>query len=188
MLDLTLICHHLSPLCTLTHPTPRPSAPSVAPTGHHSARVWQAGEGQGACSSPAWTVGEGGVRLKVMLVSWPRCITGCLLMESRQLHHIHGVEPTSRIQLSVSLVFDWPSGLHWWLSGKESADNAGDLPEMQLQSLGQEDILEKRAWKPPLVFLPGKSHGQRSLVGCRPRGRKELDVTEAIEHAHPLRT
>ena len=87
-----------------------------------------------------------------------------------------------------SLVFDWPSGLHWWLSGKESADNAGDLPEMQLQSLGQEDILEKRAWKPPLVFLPGKSHGQRSLVGCRPRGRKELDVTEAIEHAHPLRT
>ena len=82
LLDLTLIRHHLSPLCILTTPPP-PSAPSVAPTGHHSARVWRAGEGQGACSSPAWIVGEGGVGLKVMLVSGPRCITGCLLMESR---------------------------------------------------------------------------------------------------------
>ena len=28
-------------------------------------------------------------------------------------------------------------------------------------------------------FLPGESHGQRSLVGCGPWGRKELDTTEA---------
>ena len=28
------------------------------------------------------------------------------------------------------------------------------------------------------VLLPGKSHGQRSLVGCSPWGRKELDTTE----------
>ena len=27
------------------------------------------------------------------------------------------------------------------------------------------------------VFLPGKSHGQRSLEGCSPWGRKELDTT-----------
>ena len=25
------------------------------------------------------------------------------------------------------------------------------------------------------MFLPGKSHGQRSLKGCSPQGRKELD-------------
>ena len=30
----------------------------------------------------------------------------------------------------------------------------------------------------PLVLLPGKSHGQRSLVGCSPWGRKESDMTE----------
>ena len=30
----------------------------------------------------------------------------------------------------------------------------------------------------PLVFLPGKSHGQRSLAGCGPWGHKELDTTE----------
>ena len=28
----------------------------------------------------------------------------------------------------------------------------------------------RRAWQPTLVFLPGESHGQRSLVGCSPLG------------------
>ena len=37
----------------------------------------------------------------------------------------------------------------------------------------------KRAWQPTLVFLPGESHGQRSLAGCSPKGHKELDMTEA---------
>ena len=35
-------------------------------------------------------------------------------------------------------------------------------------------------WQPTLVFLPGISHGQRSLVGYSPRGRKELDTTERL--------
>ena len=30
------------------------------------------------------------------------------------------------------------------------------------------------------VFLPGKSHGQRSLVGYSPWGRKESDTTERL--------
>ena len=32
-------------------------------------------------------------------------------------------------------------------------------------------------WQPIPVFLPGKSHGQRSLAGYSPRGQKELDRT-----------
>ena len=36
----------------------------------------------------------------------------------------------------------------------------------------------RRAWQPTPVFLPGESHGQRSLVGCSPWGRKESDTTE----------
>ena len=32
----------------------------------------------------------------------------------------------------------------------------------------------RRIWQPIPVFLPGKSHGQRSLVGCSPRGRKRV--------------
>ena len=36
----------------------------------------------------------------------------------------------------------------------------------------------RRKWQPTAVSLPGKSHGQRSLVGCSPRGLKELGTTE----------
>ena len=47
----------------------------------------------------------------------------------------------------------------------------------QVQALGGEDP-GKRAWHPTPVFLPGESHGQRSLVGCSPWGHKESDTTE----------
>ena len=38
----------------------------------------------------------------------------------------------------------------------------------------------RREWQFTPVFLPGKSHGQRSLVGYRPRGHKESDMTERL--------
>ena len=34
----------------------------------------------------------------------------------------------------------------------------------------------RRQWKPTPVLLPGKSRGQRSLVGCSPWGHKESDA------------
>ena len=37
-----------------------------------------------------------------------------------------------------------------------------------------------RKWQPILVFLPGKSHGQKSLVGYSPWSCKELDMTECV--------
>ena len=41
----------------------------------------------------------------------------------------------------------------------------------------------EKAMAPTPVLLPGKSHGLRSLVGCSPWGRKELDTTEQL-HFH----
>ena len=38
----------------------------------------------------------------------------------------------------------------------------------------------KRQWNPTPVLLPGKPHGQRSLVGYSPWGRKGLDSTERL--------
>ena len=35
----------------------------------------------------------------------------------------------------------------------------------------------RRAWQPTPVFLPGESHGQRSLVGYSPWDRRESDTT-----------
>ena len=41
----------------------------------------------------------------------------------------------------------------------------------------------RRQWHPTPVLLPGKSHGQRSLVGCSPWGHEESDTTERL-HFH----
>ena len=41
-----------------------------------------------------------------------------------------------------------------------------------------EKIPWRGKWQPTPVFLPGESHGRRSLVGYSPWGRKELDMTE----------
>ena len=55
--------------------------------------------------------------------------------------------------------------------------NVPAMQENQVQSLGQEDPLEK-GMVPTPVFLPGESHGQRSLKGHSPWGCKESDTTE----------
>ena len=41
----------------------------------------------------------------------------------------------------------------------------------------------RRQWQPTPVLLPGKSHGWRSLVGCRPWAGQESDTTERL-HFH----
>ena len=42
----------------------------------------------------------------------------------------------------------------------------------------------RREWLLTPVFLPGDSHGQRSLLGYNPRGRKESDMTEWLTQTH----
>ena len=49
---------------------------------------------------------------------------------------------------------------------------------------GLDPWVRKRAWQPTLVFLPGESHRQSSLVGLSPWGHKELDMTEVTQHTH----
>ena len=44
-------------------------------------------------------------------------------------------------------------------------------------------MLQRRQWHPTPVLLPGKPHGWRSLVGCRPWGHTELDTTETAAAA-----
>ena len=65
----------------------------------------------------------------------------------------------------------------WWLGGKESI--------CQGRRLGFEPWVGKIPWRrkrqPTPIFLPGKSHGQRSLAGHSPQSCNESDTTE---HAH----
>ena len=60
--------------------------------------------------------------------------------------------------------------------GKESTCSAGDLG--LTPGLGR--LPWRRRWLPTLVFLPGESHGQRSLAGYSPWGYKESDKTEQL--------
>ena len=41
----------------------------------------------------------------------------------------------------------------------------------------------RRKWQPTPVFLPGESHGWRSLIGYSPLGHKESDTTEQLRHS-----
>ena len=72
----------------------------------------------------------------------------------------------------------WDSGLPWWLSGKE--------PTCRCRRCGFNPWVRKipwrRAWLPTPIFLPGKSHGQRSLAGYHPWGCKGSDTTEKLNN------
>ena len=49
-------------------------------------------------------------------------------------------------------------------------------------------IFWRRQWHPTPLLLPGKSHGQRSLVGCSPWGRQESDTTSDFTFTFHLHT
>ena len=64
-----------------------------------------------------------------------------------------------------------------------AAQTAEDLPAMQetqIQSLGQQDSLEKEMATHSSGFLPGEFHGQCSLVGYSSWSRKEPDTTKQL--------
>ena len=69
-----------------------------------------------------------------------------------------------------------PQGFPGGASGKEPACQCRRHRDV---GLIPGKIPWRRKWQPTPVFLPGESHGQRSLEGCSPWGRKESDTTEA---------
>ena len=77
------------------------------------------------------------------------------------------------------------STLAWKISCMEEP---GRLQSLELQRVGHDwvtllsfySFFWRRKWQPTLVFLLGESHGQVSLAGYSPWGRKDLDTTEVI--------
>ena len=83
----------------------------------------------------------------------------------------------------VFLSSSFPWGLPGGASGKEPACQGRGLKRCGFDHrVGM--IPWRRAWQPTPVFLPGESHGQRSLVGYSPHGHKELDITEVTEQTN----
>ena len=81
-------------------------------------------------------------------------------------------DPSVKISMKLSLLF-----------------NIAKLPPWQKLLISLPWIIfcysnsQRRQWQPTPVFLPGKSHGWRSLVGCSPWGCEESDTTERL-HFH----
>ena len=65
----------------------------------------------------------------------------------------------------------------------QTVESVPSVKETWVQSLALEDPL-RRKWQPTPVFLPGKSHGQRSLAGYSPWGRKESGMTEQLKNSN----
>ena len=59
--------------------------------------------------------------------------------------------------------------------------NLPAVQEIRVRFLGQKDPLMKGM----ATHLPGEPHGQRSLMGYSPWGRKESDVTKRLTLSHP---
>ena len=60
----------------------------------------------------------------------------------------------------------------------------GSIKDRNCRDLTEADW--RRQWHPTPVLLSGKSHGRRSLVGCSPWGREELDTTERLHFRFSL--
>ena len=71
---------------------------------------------------------------------------------------------------------------------KNQPANAGDARDVSsIPWIGEIPWKWKWEWQPTPVFLPGKSHGQSSLVDYSPWDHKELDTTEhACTHTEYL--
>ena len=65
---------------------------------------------------------------------------------------------------------------------KNPSANAGNKKRCRLDPWVRK-IPWSRKWQPTPIFLPGESHGQRSLVGYIPWGHKELDMIEVTYHS-----
>ena len=82
---------------------------------------------------------------------------------------------TKFLELCVNII---NRGLPGWRSGRESVYW---YRRHRVDSwVGK--ISRRRKWQPTTLFLPGKSHGESSLVGYSSRGRQELVTTYQLNN------
>ena len=94
-----------------------------------------------------------------------------------KVSHVPGTIQAVALLRSFSFLKSFPTkevlGFPWWLSGKE--------PICRGRRCGFDPWVRKipwrRKWQPTPVFLPGESHGQRSLAATVYGVTEESDMT-----------
>ena len=97
------------------------------------------------------------------------------------------MEPRGRNIQYISIQCESRS-TEWIINGEQDEEAIHDLRVLErpqsMQRSSKFGVIQtsrrRRRWHPTPVLLPGKSHGQRSLVGCGPWGREESDMTERL--------
>ena len=117
----------------------------------------------------------------------------CVIIIITIFSHIHRWFPWLTV-VTKHLLWYWFSiyllptlcldGLPRWYNGKQNTCQCRRRKRFRFNPwVGK--IPWRRKWQPTLVFLPGKFHGHRGLLGYSPWVRKELDTTEQLSaHTH----
>ena len=122
------------------------------------------------------------VGVKAICILWPRAVAmevrGALCWTPFQRTCDKGTLGTLWIHTETMLF----PGLPWWVSVKE--------PPCWCGICRFDHWFGKIPWRrhrpPTLVFLPGKSHGQRDLAGYCPWDHKEVDTTEQLNNNNDM--
>ena len=108
-------------------------------------------------------------------------------MESHSLHHLPSAQTYAPLPFQQHCLPPFSGACLPPFSGAslvvQLVKHLPAMQEPQVQSLGREDPLEKEM-AAHSRFLLAEFHGERSLVGYSPWGRKESDTTEQLTHTH----
>jgi len=115
----------------------------------------------------------------ITLIRDQTCKTMLIILIYQALHQVLCLR--GPILFSTTLFQGWCSskGSTWWWCRRRKRHRF---------NLCVRKIPCRRKWQPTAGFLPGKSHGQRSLAGYNPWGRKKSDTTEATKHTSAQHT
>ena len=117
--------------------------------------------------SPIWWKSRNDIRLESGILDLHRWRLLTAIHLAVQCVHSHWVHPTAC--------------LPWWCNGKESICQCR---RYGFGPWGKADLLEKKMATHCIAFLPGKSHGQRSLAGYSSWGPKESDTAEWLNNSN----
>ena len=95
-----------------------------------------------------------------------------MLSKEALFGHFGVLEPQFRegdgTPLQYSCLESPMDGGAWWATVHADAKSGTQLSDYHFQLAENYRERQRRQWQPTPVLLPGKSHGQRSLVGCSP--------------------
>ena len=116
------------------------------------------------------------------------CITFCLsIYRYFGCFHLLAIVNYATVSMGVQITISVPAFNSFGYTPRRASQgalvvknpfaSAGEIKRLQFHPWVRK-IPWRRAWQPTPVFLPGESHGQRSLVGYSPRGCKESNITK----------